>query len=54
MKFTTELEGVRSYSVGNMIDELRDRIGSLKLGPFKPSQAGEESIPRNRFAADRQ
>ena len=42
VQLATKLEGVRSYSVGNMIDELCDRVRPLKFRPLECAQAGHK------------
>src|ERR1700686_3321093 len=42
MQLAAELERVRAGSVGNLIDELLDGVGSLELRPFEATQAGKE------------
>ena len=42
MHFATEFQGVFTRSVGDVIHELRDRIGPLKFRPLEPAEPGEE------------
>jgi len=42
MQFTAEFQRVLAGGVGNVIDELRDGVGSLELWPFEAAQAGKE------------
>src|SRR5258708_18654051 len=42
LQFAAELEGMRSHSVGNMVDELGDRIRSVEFRPLERAHAGNE------------
>src|SRR5258708_12132315 len=42
VNLTAELPGMLAHSVGNVIDKLSNRVGSLYLRPLKPAQARKE------------